>query len=95
MRNGDYQDIDAAVTIDATGNGLIADMAGCEYMFGSEAKSDYNEPHEKPVNTINIGGRFDNEELAVLLLNARGYFGLFILFNLWSFQLSNAKDRLP
>ena len=44
MRNGDYQDIDAAVTIDATGNGLIADMAGCEYMFGSEAKSDYNEP---------------------------------------------------
>ena len=32
-------------------------------------------PHEKPVNTINIGGRFDNEELAVLLLNARGYFG--------------------
>lgn len=44
MRNGDYQDIDAAVTIDATGNGLIADMAGCEYMYGSEAKSDYNEP---------------------------------------------------
>lgn len=33
-------------------------------------------PHEKPVNTINIGGRFDNEELAVLLLNARGYFGV-------------------
>ena len=32
-------------------------------------------PHEKPVNTINIGGRFDNEELAVLLLNARAYLG--------------------
>lgn len=44
MRNGEYQDIEAAVTIDATGNGLVADLAGCEYMYGSEAKSDYNEP---------------------------------------------------
>lgn len=44
MRNGEYQDIDADITIDATGNGLVADMAGCEYMFGSEAKSDFNEP---------------------------------------------------
>lgn len=32
-------------------------------------------PHAKPMNTINIGGRFDNEELAVLLLNARIYLG--------------------
>lgn len=32
-------------------------------------------PHAQPVNTINIGGRFDNEELAVLLLNAGMYLG--------------------
>ena len=39
MRNGDYQDIDAAVTIDATGNGLIADMAGCEYMLAAKPRA--------------------------------------------------------
>lgn len=44
LRNGEYQDIDAAVTVDATGTGLVADLAGCEYMYGSEAKSDYGEP---------------------------------------------------
>lgn len=32
-------------------------------------------PREVPVNTVNIGGRFDNEELAVLLLNAGMYLG--------------------
>lgn len=32
-------------------------------------------PKEQIANTVNIGARFDNEELAVLLLNARGYFG--------------------
>lgn len=43
MRNGELQDIEASVTIDATGTGIVAAMAGCEYMFGSEAKSDFNE----------------------------------------------------
>jgi hypothetical protein len=43
FRNGGLQDIEAAVTIDATGTGLVATMAGCEYMYGSEAKSDFNE----------------------------------------------------
>lgn len=43
MRNGELQDIEAKVTIDATGNGVVSSMAGCEYMFGSEAKSDFNE----------------------------------------------------
>lgn len=32
-------------------------------------------PRSTPVNTVNIGGRFDNEELAVLLLNAEAYLG--------------------
>ncbi|MDD4690366.1 MAG: FAD-dependent oxidoreductase, partial [Eubacteriales bacterium] len=43
LRNGDLQDIEAGITIDATGSGIVAAMAGCEYMFGSEAKSDFNE----------------------------------------------------
>lgn len=43
MRNGELQDIEAKITIDATGTGIVSAMAGCEYMFGSEAKSDFNE----------------------------------------------------
>jgi len=43
MRNGELQDIRAGITIDATGSGIVAAMAGCDYMFGSEAKSDFNE----------------------------------------------------
>ncbi|MDR0660826.1 MAG: FAD-dependent oxidoreductase [Prevotellaceae bacterium] len=42
-RNGEYQEIGAKMTIDATGNGFVAASAGCEYMYGSEAKSDLNE----------------------------------------------------
>lgn len=44
MRNGELQDIEATVTVDATGTGLVAALAGCEYMYGSEAKEDFNEP---------------------------------------------------
>lgn len=35
--------IKAKVTIDATGTGLIAELAGCQTMFGREGKSDFNE----------------------------------------------------
>ncbi|MDR0660824.1 MAG: FAD-dependent oxidoreductase [Prevotellaceae bacterium] len=45
FRNGEIQDLYAKVTIDATGTGVVAAMAGCEYMYGSEAKSDFNEPY--------------------------------------------------
>lgn len=45
FRGGKMQDIFAHVTIDATGTGVVADMAGCECMYGSEAKSDYNEQY--------------------------------------------------
>jgi hypothetical protein len=43
MRMGILQEIKAPVTIDATGTGLVAAQAGCEYFFGSDAKSDFNE----------------------------------------------------
>ncbi|MDR1683209.1 MAG: FAD-dependent oxidoreductase [Candidatus Symbiothrix sp.] len=45
LRNGSLQNIKGKVTIDATGIGLISEKAGCEIMFGAEAKSDYNEPY--------------------------------------------------
>lgn len=45
FRGGKMQDIYAHVTIDATGTGVVADMAGCECMYGSEAKKDYNEEY--------------------------------------------------
>ena len=43
MRNGMVQDIKAKITIDATGTGLVAASAGCEFMYGNESKSDFNE----------------------------------------------------
>jgi len=41
--NNMLQDIEAAITIDATGTGLVAAQAECEFMYGREAKSDFNE----------------------------------------------------
>lgn len=45
FRGGAMQDLSAKVTIDATGTGVVAAMAGCECMYGSEAKSDYGEKY--------------------------------------------------
>ncbi|MCE5266341.1 MAG: FAD-dependent oxidoreductase [Planctomycetaceae bacterium] len=36
--------IEADVVIDATGSGAVAAMAGCECRYGSEAKSEFDEP---------------------------------------------------
>ncbi|MDR1682185.1 MAG: FAD-dependent oxidoreductase [Candidatus Symbiothrix sp.] len=43
MRNAMLQNIYAKVTIDATGTGLVSAAAGCEFMYGNESKSDFNE----------------------------------------------------
>ena len=45
IRNGQLQEITAPVTIDATGSGIVAATAGCTIMYGSEAKSDFNESY--------------------------------------------------
>ena len=45
IRNGCLQEITAPVTIDATGSGIVAATAGCSIMYGSEAKSDFNESY--------------------------------------------------
>lgn len=49
IRNGLLQDIKAKVTIDATGTGLVAAAAGCEFMYGNESMSDFNESVGMPV----------------------------------------------
>lgn len=43
MRQGMLQKIEAPVTIDATGTGLVAAKAGCDYFYGSDARKDFNE----------------------------------------------------
>ena len=43
MRQGMLQKVSAPVTIDATGTGLLAAKAGCEYFYGSDARKDFNE----------------------------------------------------
>ena len=37
--------LEADVFIDCTGDGLVADRAGCEWRMGSESKAEFNEPH--------------------------------------------------
>lgn len=49
IRNGMLQDIKAKVTIDATGTGLVSAAAGCEFMYGNESMSDFNESVGMPV----------------------------------------------
>lgn len=43
MRQGVFQKIEAPVTIDATGTGLVSAQAGCTYFYGSDARKDFNE----------------------------------------------------
>ena len=45
----------AQVFIDCTGDGLVADRAGCEWRMGTEGKDEFNEPHapdEPSVDTM-------------------------------------------
>lgn len=46
---GRRQAIKARVTIDATGCGVVAELAGAEVRYGREAVKDHNEPHARPV----------------------------------------------
>ncbi|OXU15978.1 FAD-dependent oxidoreductase [Sedimentisphaera salicampi] len=39
--------VKAKVTIDATGNGAVCEMAGCESMYGRDSKAQFNETHGK------------------------------------------------
>lgn len=51
---GATQTIEAALTIDATGTGLVAEMAGCKIRYGRESKYEFNEPFgpEKADNRV-------------------------------------------
>src|SRR5690606_2017227 len=33
------------IFVDATGDGIIADLAGCEWRMGAESKEEFGEPH--------------------------------------------------
>jgi hypothetical protein len=43
LRNGQLQEVQAKITIDATGTGLVAASAGCEWMYGTDSMSDFGE----------------------------------------------------
>jgi len=38
-------EVEATVFIDCSGDGIVADLAGCEYRIGSEGRDEFNEPH--------------------------------------------------
>ncbi len=42
--------------IDCTGDGVIADLAGCEWRLGTEARSEFNEPHATEEETKDVMG---------------------------------------
>jgi hypothetical protein len=41
--------ISSKVAIDATGSGVVSDLAGCTVMYGRDAKADFGEPHAPDV----------------------------------------------
>lgn len=45
MADGNERYYRAAVTVDATGSGEFSASAGCESRYGTEARSEFNEPH--------------------------------------------------
>ena len=54
--DGHVQTIEADIVIDATGTGLVGARAGCECRYGTDAKSDFNEPlgPEKPSDQVQL-----------------------------------------
>lgn len=42
---GEREAIECKVTIDATGTGAVAALAGCRAMYGRDSKADFQEPH--------------------------------------------------
>ncbi|MFI4910161.1 MAG: FAD-dependent oxidoreductase [Sedimentisphaeraceae bacterium JB056] len=74
--------IKAKVTIDATGNGEVASLAGCEFMCGRESKDHYGEPHARdiadsvvmPCTWMYISSKFNGKSgLDFNSLNHRGF----------------------
>ncbi len=48
--------ISGKVFIDCTGDGVVADLAGCETRFGTEARDEFNEPHATEEQTLDVMG---------------------------------------
>jgi ribulose 1,5-bisphosphate synthetase/thiazole synthase len=81
-RGGRKITVKAKVTIDATGNGEVAALAGCEYMYGRESKDQYGEPHARdtadrivmPCTWMYISSKFnDKSGLDFNSLGHRGF----------------------
>ena len=48
--------VEGDVFIDCTGDGTVADLAGCEWRMGSEGRSEFNEPHAPEVASMDTMG---------------------------------------
>ncbi|WP_158737029.1 FAD-dependent oxidoreductase [Alteribacillus sp. YIM 98480] len=48
--------VQGKVFIDCTGDGIVADQAGCEWRLGEEARAEFNEPHAPEEATENVMG---------------------------------------
>lgn len=78
--DGKSMQINAGVTIDATGNGSFSQAAGCEIMYGRESKSDFKEPHAQdkpdqvvmPCTWMYISQAFSDKSKEYDLANLRG-----------------------
>jgi len=48
--------IEGDIFIDCTGDGLVADLAGCEWRMGSESREEFDEPHAPEAASKNTMG---------------------------------------
>ncbi|TNM31197.1 FAD-dependent oxidoreductase [Streptomyces sedi] len=46
----------ADVFVDCTGDGVVADLAGCEWRMGTEGADEFDEPHAPPTANDNVMG---------------------------------------
>jgi hypothetical protein len=81
-RSGREIRVKAKVTIDATGNGEVAYLAGCDFFYGRESKDQYGEPHARenvdgivmPCTWMYISSKFNGKSgLDFNSLNHRGF----------------------
>ena len=49
-------EVEGSIFVDATGDGVVAAQAGCEWRMGSEARAEFDEPHAPEIASDDVMG---------------------------------------
>jgi len=73
------------ITIDATGTGAVAILAGCRAMYGRDSKADFNEPHAPREGDDQRSGVLPEDTIAI------GTYGL----DIWGADIASDERGVP